>query len=224
MADNSFLDKGVVLGYCFLTDTHHVKCADYIESENAEFFATKQVEDIFRKTKKRIIKNHRRAIFDFIAKINSHYSGSLSSSDIEEIQEMVDRYENDAWRYLLDHFEGREGEELYVVTKKLREIVRDMEQMAQERNEYLDSIVLGWVRYSTYPEMEDKLESLLEQDPEDFGIALDAHDVAKHLEGTTELATNNPSDFDDDNVRAEILENTDIDDIQLVFVSRDYSP
>jgi|GEM_PF-7054160 len=26
MADNAFLDKGVILGFCFFTDPHHREC------------------------------------------------------------------------------------------------------------------------------------------------------------------------------------------------------
>ena len=67
MADQAFLDKGVLLGYCFFTDTHHVVCKDYIESSAADFYATKQVEDIFNKKKDSIIESHRQAILGFIS-------------------------------------------------------------------------------------------------------------------------------------------------------------
>lgn len=224
MADSAFLDKGIILGYCFYTDTHHVRCSDYIESSDAELYATKQVEDIFQKAKEHIIKKHRRAITEFIQWLNREYSGTLTSDDIAEIQDHIDRRANPAWRYLLDYFEDKSGREVYPVTKKLRQIIRDIEQLAEERNEKLQPKVLGWIRFEGYPELEDHLSSLFEKDEEDYWIAVDAHDLGLHVDGTTELATNNPSDFDDDAVREEILTHTAIDEINLVFVSRSYSP
>lgn len=224
MADSAFLDKGIILGYCFYTDAHHVRCRDYIESTNAELYATKQVEDIFRKAKDAIIKKHRRAITDFIRWMKQEYSGTLTSQDIAEIQSHIDRGENPAWRYLLDYFGEKSGEEVYLVSKNLRQIVRDLEQMAEERNEELQSKMLGWIRFANYPELKDELSSLFGKDVEDYWIAIDAHDLALNLDGTTELATNNPSDFDDDAVREEILTYTAIDEINLVFISRSYSP
>lgn len=224
MADSAFLDKGVILGYCFYTDTHHVRCKDYIESTDAELFATKQVEDIFQKAKDRIIKSHRRAITEIIRWVKKEFSGTLVSADIAEIQNHIARGENPAWRYLLDYFEDKSGKEVYPVTKNLRQVARDLEQLAEERNEELQPEILGWIRLASYPELKDDLSSLFEKDEEDYWIAVDAHDLGLNVDGTTELATNNPSDFDDDAVREEILTHTAIDDINLVFVSRSYSP
>lgn len=224
MADSSFLDKGIILGYCFYTDTHHVRCRDYIETTDLELYATKQVEDIFQKAKDYIIKKHRRAITEFIRWVKREYSGILASADIAEIQGHIDRVENPAWRYLLDYFEDKSGEEVYPVSKNLRQVVRDLEQLAEERNEELQPKILGWIRFARYPELEDDLSSIFEKDEEDYWIAVDAHDLGLNMDGTTELATNNPSDFDDNEVRNEILTHTAIDEINLVFVSRSYSP
>lgn len=224
MADNAFLDKGIILGYCFYTDPHHVRCRNYIEFTDTELYATKQVEDIFQKAKDHIIRKHRRAITDFIRWMKQEYSGTLTQEDITEIQDHIDRYENPAWRYLLDYFEDKSGEQLYPVSKKLRQLVRDLEQLAAERNEELQPKIFGWIRFAEYSELRDDLSSLFEKDEEDYWIAVDAHDLGLNIDGTTELATNNPSDFDDDTIREEILEYTAIDEINLIFVSRSYSP
>lgn len=224
MADSAFLDKGIILGYCFYTDTHHVRCRDYIESTDTDLYATKQVEDIFQKAKDRLIKKHRRAITDFIRWVKREYSGTLSSEDIAEIQSHIDRGENPAWRYLLDYFQDKSGDGVYPVTKNLRQIARDLEQLAEKRNEELQPEVLGWIRLASYPELKDDLSSLFKKDEEDYWIAVDAHDLGLNVDGTTELATNNPSDFGDDAVRKELLTHTAIDEINLVFVSRSYSP
>jgi hypothetical protein len=224
MADSAFLDKGIILGYCFYTDTHHIRCSEYIESSGAEFYATKQVQDIFQKAKGNIIRKHRRAITEFIRWVKQEYSGTLTSEDIADIQDHIDRGTNPAWRYLLDYFEGKSGEDVYPVNKNLRQIARDIEQLAEERNDEIQAKILGWSRFAQYTEMKEMLSSLLDKDEEDYWIAVDAHDLGIHVDGVTELATTNPSDFDDDVIREEILTHTAIDEINLVFVSRSYSP
>lgn len=224
MADSAFLDKGIILGYCFYTDTHHDRCRNYIESADAEFYATKQVDEIFQKAKDHIINKHRRAITHFARSVTQEYSGTLTRQDIEEIQEQIDRHENPAWRYLLDYFNNKSGEDVFPVVKNLRQVARDLEQLAEERNEELQPKIFGWIRFAGYPDLKDDLSSLFERDEEDYWIAVDAHDLGLNVDGTTELATNNPSDFDDDEVREEILTHTAIDEIKLVFVSRSYSP
>lgn len=224
MAGAAFLDKGIILGYCFYTDAHHVKCEDYIESSDVEFYATKQVEEIFQNAKGHIVRKHRRAITQFIQWMNREYAGTLSADDIAEIQDRIDREANPAWRYLLDFFQDTSGSEVHPVTKTLREIARDIEQLAEERNEELQPLILGWIRLETYPDLKESLRSLFEADAEDYWIVVDAHDVARHVEGTTELATTNPSDFDDEDIREEILTHTAIDEINLVFVARSYTP
>ena len=224
MADNAFLDKGIVLGYCFYTDTHHVRCRDYIEDNDIDFYGTKQIEEIFQKAKDHIIKRHRRAIIEFVRRLKKEYSGTLTQDDITEIQDSIDRYDNSAWRYLLDFFDNKSGEQVYPVSKKLRQLARDLEQLATERNDEIQSKILGWIRFAEYSELRDDLSSLFERDEEDYWIAVDAHDLALGVDGVTELATNNPSDFDDETVREEILEHTAIDEINLIFVSRSYSP
>jgi len=223
MADTAFLDKGIILGYCFYTDAHHVKCEDYIESSDAEFYATQQVEDIFKKAKDHIIKKHRRAIVRFIRWLQQNYSGTLTSGDVAEIRGHIHRDGDAPWRYLLDYFDDKSGTQIYPVTRSLRQISRDIEQLAEQRNARIQPKVLGWIRLATYPELKEGLSTLFEKDEEDYWIAIDAHDLGLNVDGTTELATTNPSDFGDDVVQEEILTQTAIDEINLVFVSRSYS-
>lgn len=224
MAESAFLDKGIILGYCFYTDVHHTKCENYIESTEAELYATKQVEGIFQKAKDSIINKHRRAIIDFNRFLKRKYVGALTEQDIGEIQDHIDRRENPAWRYLLDYTQDKADMQVHSLTKELRQIVRDLEQLAEERNDKLQSKIFGWIRLASYPDLKDDLRSLFEKDEEDYWIAVDAHDLGLNVDGTTELATNNPSDFGDDAIQEEILAHTAIDEITLVFVSRSYTP
>lgn len=224
MACAAFLDKGIILGYCFYTDVHHERCREYIESTEADLHTTKQVEDIFENARERIVQTHRRAITGFIRWLTREYAGTLTEDDITAIQDHIDREENPAWRYLLDFFQDKAGNEVHPIARALRELARDIEQLAEERNEELQPQILGWIRLETYPDLEESLSSLFEADTEDYWIVVDAHDLARYVEGPTELATTNPSDFDDEGVREEILTNTAIDEIELVFVARSYTP
>ena len=224
MADNAFLDKGIVLGFCFFTDPHHRECRKYLFSGETEYFATEQVENIFRNAKEAIIKKHRSGVLQNIKQVKLDYEGELTESDVEEIRSDIDRRENSAWRYLEDFYQDKAGREVYEVTEELREIIREMEQRSEERKEKLYSTFQGWLRFSSHESVQANLTRLRAQDEEDFWIVIDAHDVASSVAGKTELATTNPAEFADESIQEEVLGATAIDSIQLVFVSRDYSP
>ncbi|WP_424015498.1 hypothetical protein ACOZ35_05845 [Halorubrum xinjiangense] len=106
----------------------------------------------------------------------------------------------------------------------LREVIREIEQRAEARKETLYSTFQGWLRLSSHESVQDELTQLRAQDEEDFWIVIDAHDVAANVSCETELATTNPAEFADDQIREEILGATAIDSIELVFVSSEYSP
>jgi len=224
MADNVFLDKGVILGFCFFTDPHHRECRKYLFSGQTEYYATEQVENIFRDAKDSIIEEHRKQVLRNIQQVKVNYQGELSESDIKEIQSEIDRDENSAWRYLEDFYENKAGRDVYEVTDELREVIREIEQRAEARKETLYSTFQGWLRMSSHESVQDELTKLRAQDKEDFWIVIDAHDVAANVPGETELATTNPAEFADDHIKEEVLGATAIDSIQLVFVSRDHSP
>ncbi|KDE56631.2 hypothetical protein EL22_25795 [Halostagnicola sp. A56] len=141
-----------------------------------------------------------------------------------EIQSEIDRDENSAWRYLEDFYEDKAGRGVYKVTDELREVIREIEQRAEARKETLYSTFQGWLRISLHESVQNELTQLRAQDEEDFWIVIDAHDVAANVPGETELATTNPAEFADDQIKEEILGATAIDSIKLVFVSREYSP
>ena len=75
MADNAFLDKGVILGFCFFTDPHHRECRKYLFSGETEYFATEQVENIFRNAKDSIIEEHRSQVLRNIKHVKTNYQG-----------------------------------------------------------------------------------------------------------------------------------------------------
>jgi hypothetical protein len=111
------------------------------------------------------------------------------------------------------------------VTKELREVIRDMEQRADSRQSALYELMHGWLRLDPYTDLQKKLNMLVEKgEDEDMRMILDAHDVAANVDGKTELTTANPRDFADEEVEGVIKNDTEIDDVRLVFVDRDYQP
>lgn len=224
MTENAVLDKGVILGYCFFSDPHHERCSEYVEIEETDYFTTKEIEEIFEAKKNEFITKHRRSILNHIRKVTSEYSGELSDNDIEDIQAGIDGEENDAWRYLLDFYQGRIGQNVYEVTNELRNLAGDIEQRAEERREVLYPHLMGWIRIDSHNVVQERLEPLRERDEEDFWICIDAHDIAANIDGETELATTNPSDFGVDEIEELILEHTELDNIEFVFVSSSYEP
>lgn len=225
MTDNAFLDKSIILGYIFLSDPHHIVCRKYIHSGDIEYYVTEEVENVYHRRRDQIISNHKQAVFRHVQDITRGFDGELTDEDIEEIRENIDRHTNPAWRYLEDFYTGKAGETVHSVTKDLRNTIRDLEQRADDRQTTLYEMLHGWIRFESYDELRDKLQMLVDRgEEEDMRMILDAHDVATNLEGTTELATANPKEFADSEVEAVIENHTDIDHVELVFVSRDYEP
>jgi len=225
MLDNAFLDKSVTLAYIFLSDPHYRVCREYINTGNTEYYATKEVEEVYHRRKDEIIRRHKEEVFSHIQEVRKNFEGELTAENIEEIKEQINRRTNPAWRYLVDFYTGKEGESVYVVTKGLRETIRDLEQRAETRQSNLYERMHGWMRFNPYNDLQAKLQMLVERDEEeDMRMILDAHDVATNLEGATELATANPKEFADSEVEAVIEDHTNIDRVKLVFVSRDYEP
>lgn len=221
MSDNSFLDKGIILGYCFFTDPHYKRCREYIHSGDTDYFVTEQVEDIYPNAKKHMVRKHQKAILHHIRDIKGSYSGSLTESKIQNITESIDKYNNPSWRFLQDYYDGKEDETVYSVTEGLRDLQQEIEQIADKRKSELLPMLQGWIRFAQHEDVQENLSGLKAADEEDFWICIDAHDLASSIDGETELATPNPADFGKSGYRDEILEHTAIDSIRIVAVSRD---
>lgn len=223
MADNAFLDKSIIIGYVFLSDPHHRVCRKYINTGDTEYFATEEVEEVYHRRRDKIIEEHKQAVLRKVQDVTREFDGELTTEDVEEIKNQINRQTNPAWRYLEDFYTGKAGESVHAVTKDLRETIRDLEQRAEARQSNLYDRMHGWLRFKPYSDLQDRLQMLVERDEkEDVRMILDAHDVASNVEGTTELATANPKEFDDPEVKSVIENHTNIDHVELVFVSREY--
>jgi hypothetical protein len=220
MTENAFLDKGIVLGYCFLLDPHFEECQRYVRTGSEDFYTTKQVEDIYEKKREELVSRHRNAIQSHISSLIGECSGTLTQEDVDCIVSELRQSSNPSRSFLTDFYAAKVGEPVKKVARQLRGIARDIEQLAEERKEELYPLLHEWARLSRYPDLHEKLAGLKRDDEEDFYVVLDAHDVASNLDGETDLATTNPADFGESGYRSEILEHTEIDNIELVFASR----
>lgn len=172
MADNAFLDKGIILGYCFLVDPHHRRCHEYIHSGPENFIVTDEVRGIYPSKKEALIERHQTAILDHVRRLKIEYSGNLSQNDVDEIREGIDKYENPAWRYLDEFYEGKEGKSVYEVSERLRDIQQEIEQLSEQRKEVLYPLLQGWIRWETHEAVQTTLAGLREDDEEDFWICI----------------------------------------------------
>lgn len=226
MSVNAFLDKGVVLGYCFLVDPAAKECRRYVLTEGKQLYVTEHVERVFERKRDDILERQRDGVLSHCRELRTGYSGMLSEEDITQLRTEIDRYENDAWRYLEDYYGGKAGESVKAIDRELRGLVRQLEKLAKRRREELYGRLINWLRVQDYSgdeyDLHSRLSGLKSEDrTDDFQIVLDAHDVGVVCDGPTELATNNPKEFADDAYGEQILTHTKIDRIELLFESRD---
>lgn len=221
MVDTSFLDKGILLGYCFTVHTHHEKCEKYLSDADTVFYVTKYIDDVYEEKKREVIKQHRTAILDHITRLKraDEFSEGLDPDDIDEIRRWMITTANDAWRYLRDYYDGLSYTTVHDVEDDLRSLARELDKLARRRKEKFDSRVESWTRDCEYPELEDDLSNLRKEEKEDYWVCIDAHDLACRTPGTTELVTNNPSDFGEQAYGSVIKQVTDIDEIRILVAN-----
>lgn len=220
----SFLDKGILLGYCFTVDIHHRKCANYLDDDELEFFITEDIEEAFERNISRIVEDHRGEILDHVRQLKqSDFSGELGPMELKSIrtqQISKGRFPN-GWRYLQDFYNQKNLISVGELEFELREMARQIESKAKSRKNRFDGLITMWERETGYPEVESALEELRDDDAEDFWVCVDAHDLGARTDDETELATTNPRDFIRSGRRELIIENTEIDDVvEVAVVSR----
>lgn len=211
MAEQSFLDTGVVLAFAFTTDKHHKKCREYLESEECEtLYVSPRVQEEYRYKEPQLTDKYSDAVFKHISDLKqSDYSGQLDPMDIKDIRERVLHSANEAYDFLY-WFYRREVSKYLPMTQlldRLRDIARSIDAHAVKRREELESMLEVWKRTEDYPDVDDTLSSIHEQDRL---ICIDAHSLALNRDGDTELATTNPNDFVRNGHRELILSSTEL--------------
>lgn len=213
MPEASFLDTGVVLGYCFRDDDHYYHCLEYLEDVECALYISDHVRDEYLNREPDLAEEIADGILDHVARLRrSEYEGQLDSMDTSQIRQHLIGGDNPASTTLYGFYTDQvpnfvQFEEL---VDRLRDLARDVEQNAIEKRTALEERVLVWERDEAYGDLGDDLTTI----PwDDRRICLDAHDVAVATGAVTELATTNPTDLVDDGYRELILEHTSLADV-----------
>lgn len=219
MRHASFLDSGVVLGFCFEVDLHHQKCRTYLVDHDYDFYISSTVSNEYLKKRPDLAERYSDAIFSHVGMLKrSKYEGQLDSFDQAQIRDDVLDRDSPAYNFLYDYYDNQLPNfiQLDELDKRLRNLARDIEQHVQTRRAELEELIEEWERVSDYPDIE---EALSEIHDEDRVICLDAHDLAVNNDGKTELATTNPNDLGAEGYKAVILEVTELDDVISLAVT-----
>jgi len=213
MSDASFLDTGVVLGFCFRDDSHHHRCRQYLDDHDFELFVSKTVISEYLNREPSLAEEIADGIFDHIGRLqDSGFEGQLDSMDTSQIRQNLISGHNEAGSTLHAFYsdEVQNFIQFDDLTERLRDLARDIEQIAIENRQSFMEQVEVWEREADYSDVDDNLSEI----PwDDRRICLDAHDVAEVTEYVTELATTNPTDLVDDGYRVLILEQTSLEDV-----------
>lgn len=215
MTGSAFLDKGVLLGYCFTVETHHVKCRNYLEEEDLDFYVTEKVDAIFDKKKEDLTDRYSAGILDHVAELTKKgYQGEIGPQELKRIRQNI-QYENDSRRFL-EHWYINEAPSIisaYELKSRLRDLARDIDKIAVDRKNEFDELVDVWERDNDHEDIHDGLTEIRDDKEEDFWICISAHDLANNLDGHTELATTDLSDLGNDGRKQLICDITALDDV-----------
>lgn len=213
MAEASLLDTGVVLGFCFRDDGHHYRCKQYLEDHEFSIYISDHVESEYLNRKPSLAEEISDGIFSHISDLKrSEYEGQLDSMDFAQIRQSMISDRNEAAASLREFYQNelQNFAQVEQVTSRLRDLARDIEQLAEENQTWLLQRAEVWERENDYSEIDNALGTI----PwDDRRICLDAHDVVEQTGLETELATTNPRDLTEDGAKDLILAESSIEDI-----------
>lgn len=213
MSESSLLDTGVVLGFCFRDDSHHHRCRQYLESHELTLYLSDHVEEEYLNREPSLAEEIADGVLAHADCLrNSGFEGQLDSMDISQIRQNYIGAHNSAGTTLYAFYQNEAPNfiQLDTLDERLRDLARDVEQIAIENRLQLEEEAELWERDEDYPGVDDALSAI----PwDDRRICLDAHDIAEVTGSITELATTNPTDLVDDGHRKLILEKTSIEDV-----------
>jgi hypothetical protein len=213
MPDASFLDTGVVLGFCFRDDGHHHRCRQYLDDHDFSLFISDHVESEYLNREPDLAEEIADGVFAHIDRLRgSEYEGQLDSMDTSRIRQDLIAGHNEAGTTLHAFYSDEVPNFIQFdeLTERLRDLARDIEGNAIENRESLMQQVEVWERDEEYSEVD---EALADIPGDDRRICLDAHDVAEITGDPTALATTNPTDLVDDGYRELILEQTSLENV-----------
>lgn len=213
MTRSAFLDTGVLLGFCFTVDSHHSNCKEYLNGRGTDFFISPTVEQEFDNTKYKLNTRYSEAVLDHVSKLeDSNFEGELDPMDLNDIKNGLLSRGNEAYSILYKFYDDTLPQfvQFGEVKTRLRNLSRDIEQMAIQRKEDLDRMVRLWRVSEDYPAVREALEEIHEPDRT---ICVEGHDLALNMDVETDLATTNPRDYVRNGRESLILGNTELSEV-----------
>ena len=144
MPNASFLDTGVVLGFCFRDDTHHHRCRQYLANHEFELFISDHVESEYLNREPSLAEEISDGIFAHIERIqDSEFEGQLDSMDTSQIRQDLIARNNTAGTTLHAFYRDEVPNfiQLDGLTERLRNLARDIEQNAIEnKNDLMQQV------------------------------------------------------------------------------------
>jgi hypothetical protein len=210
---NSFIETGVLVGYCVLLDPHHTKCKKYVDGDGRELYTSEGVQEEYETTRETVSSRLSSAVLDHVRDLKSDVSqGYLGPMDVDNVKKNVLHRGNDAYQFLYRYYDDvvNNGVQKQELESNLREIARDIDRLVASREDELEEMIEEWEQQDEHPSVEEALEMIHEPDRT---WAVEAHDLAVHNGGTTEFATTNPTDFIYNGRKDTVLENTDLNDV-----------
>lgn len=211
MARAGFLDTGVLIGYCLTVDLHHGPCKSYVTGRADLLFTSECVQDEYRSARRGATTRYSDAVRKHLSDVKrSDLDGELGPMDINRLKTGILNRRNDLHSVLVEFYDQvgpfiRYG----ALIERLEALERDIDTLAIQRKQELDSVLDIWEAKDEHPDVRDVLDL---HEP-DLTICVDGHDLALHLADDTELATANPTDFVYEGQRKRILENTAYHDV-----------
>lgn len=195
-------------------DTHYSNASNYISATDHDLFISKTIQREYQNKKQKLNTRYSKAVTNHIGDLKkSSYTGSLGPMDLSEIKKNVLYHNNKAHDFLIRYYNDKIGDFIQMdrLIKKLRDLSRDIDQLAKKRKDKLDVLVTEWTPKKNHPSVEKCLSEIHQPDRD---ICIEAHDLAAHRGNFTEIATANSEDFIKDGRKALIIDNTAIDDIE----------
>lgn len=216
MVRSAFLDAGVMFGFCFITDDHHIPCRDYLDGSKKDHYIGGWRDEVFDRKKDNLVNKYSDGVLDHVANLTrSDYEGRLDLLDIKEIKSEFINRSNEAHQFLWSYYNDIDDEIILIdLQDRLRDLAHDIEASSLQRKEEFEELVDIWRRREDYPDVESDLAKI---PTEDRNVCIDGHDLALHKEGHTEMATTDRMHFKHDGNEELILNCTEID--ELVFLA-----
>lgn len=215
----TFLDTGVVIGYCFLLDDHHRNCRAFVQRDlDRELFVSDTVENEYDHAKRNVSRRLANGVRKHVRAIKrDECEDELGPVELNRLQNEVLDSTNEAYQFLYRFYDDGVGNFVNQseLCTRLRTMAREIESFPLERKQELDSKVTVWQCENSYDGIEASLSMIPEQDRQ---ICIEAHDLASARSPRTVFATVNPRDFVDDGIAETILAVTEIDDVENLAV------